>query len=168
MAAVIPGRFTADTQQGVVVFLIGMRVNRFWAFSKWIPTARAMGPMLKVLYEFPEKGFLGQESFFRLFPPEIVLISYWRSFEHLEQFARNRDDPHLQAWQDFNRNIGSDGSVGIWHETYCIQPEQAEAIYVNMPIFGLAKATAHRPVTGFKATARNRLSQTETVDDPLG
>lgn len=118
--------------------------------------------MLKVLYQFPEKGFLGQELFFRLFPLEIVLISYWRSFDHLEQFARNTDDPHLQAWQDFNRNIGGDGSVGIWHETYCIQPQQAEAIYVNMPVFGLAKATAHLPVTGRKETARNRINDTET------
>jgi len=163
MAVVIPGRFTADTEQSFVVFLIGMRVNQFWNFSKWIPTARAMGPMLQVLYQFPEKGFLGQESFFRLFPLEIVLISYWRSFEHLEQFARNQDDPHLQAWQDFNRNIGNDGSVGIWHETYQVQPRQAEAIYVNMPVFGLAKATAHLPLTRTKETARERIYE-QNVD----
>jgi Domain of unknown function (DUF4188) len=44
-----------------VVFLIGMRINRLLAFNKWIPTIRAMPPMLKELYQHPEKGFLGGE-----------------------------------------------------------------------------------------------------------
>jgi hypothetical protein len=29
-----------------VVFLIGMRISRFWKFHKWIPVARAMPKML--------------------------------------------------------------------------------------------------------------------------
>jgi hypothetical protein len=58
MASVISGRFTAQIDEPVVVFLIGMRVNHFTAFSKWIPVARAMGPMLQTLREHPEKGFL--------------------------------------------------------------------------------------------------------------
>jgi hypothetical protein len=35
---VIPGRFTAQTDTSFVVFLIGMRVNRFFAFRTWIPS----------------------------------------------------------------------------------------------------------------------------------
>jgi hypothetical protein len=76
----------------------------------------------------------------------------------LEYFARNTDNPHLEQWRNFNRSIGNDGSVGIWHETYLIQPGCAKSIYVNMPRFGLAAATKHVPATGKKDTARRRLA----------
>ncbi len=157
MATVIPGRFTAEITDPFVVFLIGMRVNQFWAMHQWIPVAKAMGPMLSTLYKYPEKGFLGQESFMRLFPLEIMLISYWRSFEDLEKFARSPEDPHLESWRRFNQAIGTSGTVGIWHETYLIQPGQYEAVYGNMPVFGLAAATKHVPAVGRKETARQRL-----------
>ena len=62
MAKVIPGRFTAQADEPFVVFLIGMRIKKFLAFRKWIPTAMAMGPMLRALYQHPEKGFLGAET----------------------------------------------------------------------------------------------------------
>jgi len=75
----------------------------------------------------------------------------------LERFAKNPTDPHLEAWQRFNRAIGSDGSVGIWHETYMIEPGRYEAIYGNMPVFGLAAATKHIPAIGSKQTTRQRL-----------
>jgi Domain of unknown function (DUF4188) len=68
MSKVVPGRFSAEIDQSFVVFIIGMRVNNIWAVNKWLPTAQAMGPMLNVLYRHPEKGFLGQESFFRILP----------------------------------------------------------------------------------------------------
>jgi hypothetical protein len=157
MSKVVPGRFSAEIDESFVVFLIGMRVNNIWAVNKWLPTAQAMGPMLNVLHRYPEKGFLGQESFFRLLPISIVLITYWKSFEHLEHFARSAEDPHLEPWRAFNRSIGSDGTVGIWHETYLVQPEQSESIYVNMPVFGLAAATRHVQSVGSKETARRRL-----------
>jgi hypothetical protein len=157
MQKVVPGRFSAQIDESFVVFLIGMRVNNIWAVNKWVPTARSMGPMLNALYRYPEKGFLGKETFFRLLPIGIVLITYWKSFEHLEHFARSADDPHLESWRAFNRSIGSDGTVGIWHETYLIQPGQSESIYANMPIFGLAAATHHIPASHKKETARRRL-----------
>ncbi|MGQ4646560.1 monooxygenase family protein [Lyngbya aestuarii] len=155
MAKVVAGRFTAQRKEPFVVFLIGMRVNRFFAFSKWVPVAKAMKPMLNTLYQNPDKGFLGGELF--LYWPGAALVQYWRSFEDLEKFAKNPDHPHLEAWRHFNQAIGSDGSVGIWHETYRIEPGNYEAIYVNMPVFGLAAATKHIPVTKSSETARGRL-----------
>lgn len=107
------------------------------------------------MYKHPEKGFLGGESF--LYWRGVGLIQYWRSFEDLERFARSREEPHLKAWQRFNRVVGADGSVGIWHETYLINPGNYEAIYGNMPIFGLAAATKHVPVTGRKESASQRV-----------
>lgn len=154
MAQVIPGRFTAQIDEPFVVFLIGMRINRFFAFSKWLPVARAMGPMLRTLYQNPDKGFLGGQTFF--YWRGVGMVQYWRSFEDLETFARNPDDPHREAWRRFNQAVGADGSVGIWHETYLIQPGSYEAIYGNMPVFGLAAATQHVPVKGRSETARGR------------
>jgi hypothetical protein len=39
-----------------VVFLIGMRINKFWKFHKFIPVAMAMPKMLKELYQNPNQG----------------------------------------------------------------------------------------------------------------
>ena len=156
MAKVIPGRFTAQTDEPFVVFIIGFRVNKIFAFSKWIRTGMAMGPMLRTLFQHPQKGLLGAQTFF--YWRGTGLIQYWRSFEDLERFARDREDPHLESWRRFNKTIGSDGSVGIWHETYLVEPGHYEAVYGNMPVFGLAAATSHVPATGRRETARRRLS----------
>ena len=155
MSNVLLGRYTANIEGPFVVFIIGMRVNRFLAFHKWVPTARAMGPMLKALFTHPEKGMLGAQPF--VYWRGVALVQYWRSFEDLERFARDRDDPHLGAWRRFNKAVGTDGSVGIWHETYQVAPGQYEAIYGNMPVFGLAQAAEHAPVTGRRETARRRM-----------
>lgn len=165
MAAIDPGRFTAQVDEPMVVFVIGMRVNRLRAIRKWLPVAREMGPMLRTLYQHPEKGMLHAETF--LMWRGVVMVQYWRSFEHLENFARNRDDPHAAAWQRFMKNVGGDGTVGIFHETYTIQPGAAESIYANMPRFGLAAATSYVPATGHRATARARLHpQPDTAAEP--
>jgi hypothetical protein len=155
MAKVIPGRFTAQTAEPFVVFIIGMRVNKFFAFRKWIATAMAMGPMLRTLYQHPEKGFLGAQTLISW--RGVTTIQYWRSFDDLEKFARDKDDPHLEAWRKFNKTIGSDGSVGIFHETFLVDAGKYEALYGNMPVLGLAAATSHVPAVGKRETARRRL-----------
>jgi len=167
MSKVIPGRFTADIEGPFVVFIIGMRVNKFFAFRKWIATAMAMGPMIRTLYEHPEKGFLGAQTF--VYWRGVATVQYWRSFEDLERFARDKNDPHLGAWRRFNKSIGSDGSVGIWHESFLVDAGKYEALYGNMPVFGLASASQHVPATGRRETARRRLGGTSepAVESPL-
>lgn len=157
MPRVMNGRYTAQTDESLAVFVIGLRVNNLLAVRKWLPTARAMGPMLRELYAHPEKGFLGAETF--VYWRGVAMIQYWRSFEDLERFARDREAPHLPAWRRFNRSVGADGAVGIWHETFLIEKGAYEAIYANMPVFGLARATAHVPATGRRQTARRRLGR---------
>jgi hypothetical protein len=152
------GRYTAQTTTPFVVFLIGMRINQFWKFWRWLPTLMAMRPMLVELYTHPEKGFLSAEFTFTLHGP--ILIQYWRSFDHLDRFARSRSDPHLPAWTKFNRTAARDGSAGIFHETYAVQPGQFEVVYGNMPRFGLARAFEHVPASGRGETARGRLGGT--------
>ena len=34
-------------------------------------------------------------------------------------------------------------AVGIWHETYLVEPNQFEVFYGNMPKFGLGAAMEH-------------------------
>ncbi|GIP37199.1 transcriptional regulator [Paenibacillus sp. J31TS4] len=157
MATVIPGRYTAELEGPFVVFMIGMRINRLWAVHKWLPVFRAMTPMMKELYTNKEElGFL--DASFYLSARGPMIVQYWRSFEHLEQYAR-QGAHHLQAWRDFNRKVGTSGTVGIWHETYLVEDGRYECLYNNMPRFGLARAGGHLPALGRRETAARRLGQ---------
>lgn len=155
MSKIFNGRFTAKTDKPFVVFLIGMRINQWWRIDKWFPVSNAMNPMMRTLYTYPEKGFLHAEFFWNFSGP--VLIQYWRSFEDLENFARNPSEPHLGPWKKFNQAVGSNGIVGIWHETYLVEPNKFETVYGNMPRFGLGAAMEHVPAIGRRETARLRL-----------
>ena len=157
MGAVIAGRFTAAVEGPFVVFIIGFRVNQVFAFRKWWPVASAMQPMIESLSRDPAKGFMAAEAF--VYWPGAALVQYWRSFDDLERFSRDPGDPHLEAWRRFNRAIGTDGSVGIWHESYLVEAGRYESVYNNMPRFGLARAGEHVPATGRRETARRRLGQ---------
>ena len=150
---VIPGRYTAEMEGPFVVFIIGMRINRWLKFHKWIPVARAMVPMIRELYQHPELGFIHAEMHWS--GRGTTLIQYWRSYEQLEQYARG--GIHLQAWKKFNQSVGTDGTVGIYHETYMIQPGQYECVYGNMPRYGLGRAGNHVPAVGRQVTARRRM-----------
>ena len=90
------------------------------------------------------------------FSRTLVLIQYWRSIEQLIAYAKNRNAEHLPAWQAFNKAVGTDGSVGIWHETYMVSDKKYETVYANMPPFGLGKAgTLVEARSGYQsATAR--------------
>ncbi len=81
MVEIIKERMTVANEQELVVFLIGMRVNKVWKVQKWMPVAAAMARMLKELNEHPEMGFLGAESTLNF--PTTLMVQYWRSFEDL-------------------------------------------------------------------------------------
>ncbi len=155
MSKIFPGRFTAEVEGSFVVFLIGMRINRLLAVNKWLPVARAMGPMIEHLLTHKELGLMHAQTF--LYWRGVGLVQYWRSFEQLERFARDPALNHLEPWKRFNRAVGADGSVGIWHETYLVEPGKFECVYGNMPQFGLAAAGDHVPAVGARETAKRRL-----------
>lgn len=90
-----------------------------------------------------------------------VLLQYWRSFEHLEKYARH-GEIHLEAWRNFYNKVSKSGAVGFYHETYIVQEGQYECMYVNMPVYGLARASQHIPATGRRETARGRLNRVNT------
>jgi hypothetical protein len=156
MSRATPGRFTAAHDGPLVVFVIGMRINRLLRVDKWLPVARAMGPMIAELSQDPNSGFLGAEIL-RSGLRTVCLIQYWRDFDRLEAYARDRDQRHWPAWTAFNQAIGSDGTVGIFHETYCVSSGGHETIYVNMPPFGLGRTSGTMPATGSRNEARTRM-----------
>lgn len=160
MAQVYDGRWTARPEGCGAVFLIGMRFNRPWRVDKWWPVFTAMPRMLRYLGAHPEAGMLGGQMWFGR---TTLLVSYWRSADDLIRFAAAGHAPHRDAWRRFNRAVGADGSVGIFHETYVIGAGGAETLYGNMPRFGLAAATGHVPVSAATQTARKRLHATGDV-----
>jgi Monooxygenase af470-like len=155
--ATINRRVTASIEGDFVVFLIGMRVNKPWKLTKWLPVFLAMPKMLKELEANPDSGFLGAEQFVNPFKP--VLVQYWRSFEDLEKYSRDRDSVHWPAWVSFNKRVASNGDVGIWHETYKISAGQYECIYNNMPETGLGKVASMVDATGPRENAADRISK---------
>lgn len=93
-------------------------------------------------------------------------MQYWRDFESLEKFARDSTLPHVERWREFNRAVGKSGDVGIWHETYRVGAGRYEAIYGNMPVFGMAAAATHLPVSVKGQTSATRIGARST-DTPL-
>lgn len=150
-----PARTTHDYDGELVVFLIGMRVNRPWQVRAWWPVVQAMPAMLTELSKDPESGLLGfQMSLTRHGP---LLVQYWGSTDKLCAYASRPDAEHRPAWTRFNRAVRrAPGAVGIWHETYVV--ERAETLYAGMPPFGLAAATAVVPVGPRSETAAARLA----------
>jgi hypothetical protein len=155
---VFPGRFTAQYDESFVVYLIGMRINRVLNLL-WIRVACAMPPMIAELKRHPTLGMLHAEFF--LYWRGVAVVQYWRSFERLRAYALARETKHLPAWAEFNRRIGGDASVGVWHETYAVLQGQLECIYANMTLFGMAQATRHQAVTGRLDGARLRIGQSQ-------
>ncbi|WP_259455797.1 DUF4188 domain-containing protein [Bacillus sp. PK3_68] len=148
-----PGRYTASSNEEVVVFIIGMRVNKWWAIHKWLPVFKAMPAMIRELYTNKDLGFLSMESFFGL--RTTIMVQYWRSADELMDYAKGQN--HLTAWREFNQKIGNNGVVGIYHETYIVPKGQYECMYGNMPAYGLARATGHQAITPELHSARQHL-----------
>ena len=163
MAEVVEGRQTAAYDGGLVVFLIGMRVNSVRKVREWMPVARAMGPMLRELSNDEDSGLLG----FRTLPTwrGVTLIQYWESVEKLEAFANDSGRTHRPAWAEFFRTSYKGGAVGIWHETYVVPAGNTETIYGNMPLLGLGRARGVEPVGKRGDTAAERLRHSDSSGD---
>ena len=153
MADIKQGRWTAEIEGDFVVFIIGARVNSRWHLVHTLNDLggrRGMNHMLKYLTEHPEKGLLGYQAL------GFANVQYWRSFEHLEAFAKDTDDPHLEVWRKYWKRVGKTGRSGIWHETFLVRDGEYEAIYGNTPPRGLGKAGRLVPVAE-SVGARQRL-----------
>ena len=154
---------TAEPPPGTVVFLIGVRLNKPWKLTTWLPVVRAMPRMLDELGRNPELGLLGCASYRSGLT--IMVVQYWASTAQLDSYAAASDREHLPAWREFNRQVRDNGDVGVFHETYVV--DRHESIYVNMPPgFGLGGATSTVKPQRRGQRAAHRLDPT-VVDTPV-
>lgn len=153
----LPDRLAACIEGDFVVFLIGTRINRLSRPDKWVPVIRAMGRMLPELAANPDLGLLGSRALWG--GRSIDFVQYWRSFEHLHAYARDRDAEHLPGWKAYNQAIRGNDAVGVWHETFLIRNGEYEAVYRSMPPYGLAAAADTAPAVGDLASATGRLGR---------
>jgi hypothetical protein len=79
----------------IILFLIGMRINKLWKVHKWLPVIRRVRRMLNELKAHPEIGCLGY------FVSGMTVVQYWRSFDLLEAYAHSRNGEHWPAWVEF-------------------------------------------------------------------
>lgn len=151
------GRFTTHQDEGIVVFIIGMRINNLLRVREWLPVMTAFPKMIKELEQNTSLGYMGNETF--ITGRTILSVQYWRSSEALFKYAKGPE--HLTAWRTFNKRVRNAKGVGLYHETHIVQPDQSEAVYINMPDFGMGKARGNQPVTPGMNTARQRLKKNE-------
>ena len=140
----------------LVVFLIGMRINRWWRPDLWVPVLGSMIRMLRELRSDPARGLLGYST--AGWGNPLVILQYWSSETALHEFATAATGTHLNAWQEYDRRVRATDAVGVWHETYLVAPGAHESVYVNMPPFGLAAAVGARPASGRLRRARGRMT----------
>lgn len=166
-----PKRMTHQYDNGLGVFLIGVRFNRLRRPDQWIPVFLAMPKMLAELYrnraaadrgEADDLGFLGARTL--MGGKGLTVVQYWRSVEDIYRYAGAGDHEHRPAWTAFNaRARKASGAVGIWHETFAVPAGGHESVYVDCPTLGLAQATAAVPVPAHKRYARLRAASVDTA-----
>src|SRR6478609_7723714 len=151
------GQWTDAHDGEVVVFLIGMTVNRWWRLDKWGPVFTAMPRMLAELSKDGESGLLGYRLVLGGRGP--IVVQYWSSTEKLLAYAHDTEREHRKAWRAFNQRARKgDGAVGVWHETFVVPAGAHETIYGNTPLMGLAAATSATQIGSRTETASQRLA----------
>ena len=150
-------RVHAAPDEPFVLFLVGMRLNDLWRVHRWLPVLLAMPRMLREL----DDGLLGSRLLVGW--RTLTVVQYWESFEGLRAYARDGDREHVPAWREYARTA-SDGAVGVWHETYRVDPADHESVYREMPPYGLGAAVGTEPATGAGETAAGRMDGAD--DEP--
>ena len=155
------GQYVAEVPSAdPVVFVIGMRINRWRRIRSWWPVFTGMPRMLAEL-QSRDAGLLAARSFWS--GRSFLVLQHWRSAEELGAYARDPSFKHARAWGEFNKQAAATGDVGIYHETYVVPRDRIETLYANMPAFGLAAAHGGRPRTPAapRTSAHDRLASTQ-------
>ena len=149
----------------LAVFLIGMRINKIHRPDAWLPALSAMPAMLAELYANAARAEAGTEEWLGFYDARTLagvrgptVVQYWRSVEDIYAYAGAESMAHRPAWKAFYaRARGAKGAVGVWHETFAVPAGGHESLYVDMPAYGLARATGVVPGSRKGRTAQQRL-----------
>jgi hypothetical protein len=151
-----PGKVTTQGTEPVVVFLVGIRINKWRKVGHWLPLLLAMPGMLQELVTAPDGGLLGYRLFIGPGPRQAMLLQYWRGSDDLLRFAREASGMHRSAQRRFWRHYGSGGAVGVWHELLPVAAGAHHGVYGNMPPMGLGALGPIRPEPWWLETAASR------------
>ncbi len=140
-------RIIATPNKDVVVFIIGLRINRLRSVRQWLPTVQRWDRCYKSVMKtmsvlISHESLVGWRS--------VTLIQYWRSTEELMAYAHG--SRHLTAWKRFNQKARTSEAVGIFHETF--EVSNYESMYVNLPTRGLAKALGESAIKPHQEQAK--------------
>ena len=158
MADLNKDRMMADLEGEFLVFVIELQIHKWWLFWRWYPAVRAMTQMLFELLEKKEYGLLSFDYWNVLH--RQLFVMYWRSYEHMHDWALNKNATHIPGWKMLNQLMKDHPDIiGFWHESYVVQPYQYESFYRNVPTMGLGKAGKLTPIKGRMSTAAARLRE---------
>jgi hypothetical protein len=130
-------RKTSKIEEPIALFLVGVQCRSLKSFWKLPFISRKMSKLQNELNMNKDSGLLWGENFISFKPFTTLYLSYWKSIEHINNFANNSKFSHKETWIQYMRKYYKDKNIGIWHETYEIDPNKAENIYVGMSLFGL-------------------------------
>lgn len=94
-------------------------------------------------------------------PRTYYVVQYWGSKDQLYAYATAPDAFHHTVWARLNRKERAGklrGQVGIWHESYVVPEGSYEAVYGDMPAFGLAAAHGQVPLERRGRYAKDRFA----------
>ncbi|MGB3305845.1 MAG: DUF4188 domain-containing protein [Thermomicrobiales bacterium] len=162
--AVIRGRYIATPPAGTVIFMFGLRVNRWSELRRWLPLWRSLRRIVREQHARPQCGLLWSTSWRD--GREFTVLQYWKDMQTLLDYAQDPSFKHAGVWKKYNHGVGDTGLVGIWHEAYTIDtgsPKGLHTIYRDVPSRGLAAATSSLEGTEYalRELARKRSGKEE-------
>lgn len=127
-------KVTANSE-ACVVFVMGFVIhNPLNIFARRV-LRRSLRSILVELERAKPDGFLTY-NYAKGNP--ALLISYWKDYESLLTYARDKSSRHFPAWYNFNEKLSNSKAVGIWHEIYCLPAGSYSGTYRNSPVTGIA------------------------------
>jgi hypothetical protein len=161
----IDQKVAAGRDDEFVVFHIGLRINALWKVHRWLPISLIAPRMVRELASDPDSGLLEDRTTLGPGIQNVGFVQYWDFFEDLRDYTRDSDRLHFPARQEhYEDGSKEDAAVGIWHETYLVDPGGCETVYNNMPPFGWQRAKQPRSSRPQISTIRRRAG----LDAPTG
>jgi hypothetical protein len=135
----------AEMDDGVVLYVNGIRLNRLRALPQWLLANWTIAKMFGELEAEPDSGFLGYTPIF-LGLRKGATMQYWQSLEDFQRFATDPDGPHVPAWTWYDETVDPDGGLGFWAELYVFDGDSFETFFRSVPPTGIVRVATMVPM----------------------